>query len=548
MSSPLPVTDDPPGIPALRSDSRAMPGPPPPHLLWVRTGTAHVQFTEASGSSGTGTEEFHLTAGDGIWLPAGHHRVITEPGTVVFPLWFDPGTDLGDLAAPVRFRVPDSWQDWLIQHFNLQVTPLGGSGYSPDRIADLVLGARRSGGPGPRGAASGKAGSGGAGADVPDLPTDPAARTVAEELLRDPALDLTVDQWAARVLVSPRTLRRSFRTDTGLTFEQWRLHCRLTASVQYLAAGQRIDRIAGLVGFASRNGFTRAFRTRFGQTPRQFGRTLTTGDLDSGLALHATAVRQAGDLADLARSGVLSPAAPDLLFPARTPPHTNTQHVLSWMYRGSGYLDIGDRHLQRTQGTTTWIPAGAEHVTGIHRDSISLPVATATTADLRLTGPLQVRFPRNWDSYLMYCAVSSRSSLRPENYDPRQVLGLFRTHLAAQQALTLPMPTDPRSRAAALHYLRHMGASGTAHLSAGAGELPGELRTVFREQTGMSFPRWCYAARMRIARDLLAGGASTGAVARRVGYAHLPTFSAAFSRFHGLSPREYQERETSRPR
>ncbi|WP_406682326.1 helix-turn-helix transcriptional regulator [Rhodococcus erythropolis] len=38
---------------------------------------------------------------------------------------------------------------------------------------------------------------------------------------------------------------------------------------------------------------------------------------------------------------------------------------------------------------------------------------------------------------------------------------------------------------------------------------------------------------MRIARDLLIGGAKPSTVARRVGYAHLPTFSAAFSRFHG---------------
>ena len=40
------------------------------------------------------------------------------------------------------------------------------------------------------------------------------------------------------------------------------------------------------------------------------------------------------------------------------------------------------------------------------------------------------------------------------------------------------------------------------------------------------------------------GGAKPSAVARRVGYRHLPTFSAALSRFHGISPREYQERES----
>lgn len=74
-------------------------------------------------------------------------------------------------------------------------------------------------------------------------------------------------------------------------------------------------------------------------------------------------------------------------------------------------------------------------------------------------------------------------------------------------------------------------------------DAPADIRRAFREQTGMSFVRWCYAARMRIARDLLGGGAKPSAVAGRVGYAHLPTFSSAFTRFHGLSPREYQERE-----
>lgn len=64
----------------------------------------------------------------------------------------------------------------------------------------------------------------------------------------------------------------------------------------------------------------------------------------------------------------------------------------------------------------------------------------------------------------------------------------------------------------------------------------------------MTLGRWRYAARMRIARDLLAGGAPPSAVARRIGYAHLPTFSAAFSRFHGLSPRDYQQREPGRSR
>ncbi|MFE0712804.1 hypothetical protein ACFW29_37890 [Streptomyces sp. NPDC058865] len=34
------------------------------------------------------------------------------------------------------------------------------------------------------------------------------------------------------------------------------------------------------------------------------------------------------------------------------------------MYRGSGYLDIGDERYERERGVATWIPAGMEHVTG----------------------------------------------------------------------------------------------------------------------------------------------------------------------------------------
>ena len=115
--------------------------------------------------------------------------------------------------------------------------------------------------------------------------------------------------------------------------------------------------------------------------------------------------------------------------------------------------------------------------------------------------------------------------------------------VAAQRALSVPMPTDTRARAVAMDYLRLVGVSA----GSGAYDVPADVHRAFRDETGMSFARWRYAARMRIARDLLAGGAKPSAVARRVGYAHLPTFSAAFSRFHGLSPREYQEREIERP-
>lgn len=525
----LTSTSGPPPIPEMRSDSTGRPRRP--LLIWVRTGAAHVRIDDAV--------VFHLTAGEGAWIPGegwNHRAIVTDPDTVAFPLWPDPGT--ASLAEPTRFEVPDGWQDWLIQHFNLQITPLSGRGYSQDAITDLL---RR---PSSHPSAFARSGNTAPSAllALQAMPKTRGARAVAEELIRDPALDLTVEQWAARVFTSPRTLRRDFLTATGLTFEQWRLHCRLSTAVEFLASGYDVDQVAARVGFASGNGFTRAFKQQFGPTPHEFSRSLSVDCAAAELTQRATMARRTDDLVRMVRGNGAPATAPDLLPAARTPPHTNTNHVLSWMYRGSGYLNIGENRYERQRGVATWIPAEVEHISGIHENSISLPLGDAGTADLRLTGPLQVQFSPAWDNYLMYCSISARSILRPDDYDPGRIIDLFTEQVAAQRALSVPMPSDPRARAAAMDYLRRIGAAdGLA-----AFDIPTDVHQAFCTETGMTFARWRYAARMRIARDLLAGGAKASAVARRVGYAHLPTFSTAFTRFHGLSPREYQERETEK--
>lgn len=344
-------------------------------------------------------------------------------------------------------------------------------------------------------------------------------------------------EWATRVLSSPRTLLRDFRAETGLTFEQWRLSCRLHAAVEHLSTGHGVATVAARVGFATHNGLTRAFRKQFGLTPHEFSRELSARRGANGLALRATAAHGADQLACMMRA-TGAPDVPDKLPAGSTPAHSNTVHVLTWTYCGSGYLDIGARRYEKGRGVATWIPAGVEHITGARENSLSLPLGNAATGDLQLSEPLQAQFPPAWDDYLLFCSVSSRTPLRPDGYQPSHILELFADQVAVQRALSVPMPIDARARGVAIEYVRSVGTSGGPRIDAPAG-----VRRAFREQTGMSFARWSYAARMRIARDLIAGGAKPSAVTRRVGYAHLPTFSAAFTRFHGLSPREHQERQ-----
>ncbi|MFF9067315.1 helix-turn-helix domain-containing protein [Streptomyces sp. NPDC014891] len=544
MTSLSPFTagsGSPPPIPGARwSPTEA---PARPLLLWVRTGTAHVRLD--------GGPTLHLGAGEGVWIPAdvraetpadsrAGRTITTEPETVAFPLYPHAGVAAQGLPDLTRFDVPSGWQDWLIQLFNLQVTPFSGHGYSPEAVAELL---RHPGSPPPAPSAVGQDPSP-EGFASPPMPHARGARAVAEELMRDPGLDLTVERWAVRVLAGARTLRRDFLADTGLTFEQWRLHCRLAAAVELLAAGYDVDQVTALVGFASRNGLTRAFKGRFGLTPHEFGRKVHARPGAGGLTRRAAAARQTDDLIRMMRE-TDTPVPPEMLPPASTPSHTNDIHVLSWMYRGSGYLDIGDRRYERERGVATWIPAEREHVTGLRENSVSLPLGNASTADLHLTAPLQVRFSPAWDDYLMFCSISARSALRPDDHNPRHILDLFAEQVAAQRALSVPMPTDPRARAVAMDCLRRIGEPGGSHDAEAGGAHDAEIHRAFRDETGMTLGRWRYAARMRVARDLLAGGAPPSTVARRIGYAHLPTFSAAFSRFHGLSPREYQEREAA---
>jgi AraC-like DNA-binding protein/mannose-6-phosphate isomerase-like protein (cupin superfamily) len=518
-----------PQIPAARSDSTG--APRRPLLIWVRTGTAQVHID--------GEAALHLTAGQGAWIPADgwdHRAIVTQPGTVAFPLVLHVGA--GSTSELTRFEVPDIWQDWLIQHYNLNVTPLEGQGYTPKALIGLLS---QAGSPPSPPARRGNADSS-APLTLPEMPRAAGARAVAEQLIRDPVLDLTVEQWAARAHSSPRTLRRDFLADTGLVFEQWRLRNRLVASVEFLVVGYDVDQVAVRVGFASRNGFTRAFKQQWGLTPHDFGRKLSASSARVDLTPRAILAHQTDDLVRIVRGDEAFVNAPDLLLATRTPPHINDTHVLSWIYRGSGCLDIGDHRYERGRGVATWIPAGLEHVTALRENSISLPLGDASPGELRLTEPLQVQFSPAWDDYLMFCSISARSILQPDDYDPRHILNLFTDQVTMQRALSMPMPTHPRARAVAMDYLRRIGESGQST----AADIPAEVHRTFHDETGMTFARWRYVARMRIARDLLVGGAKPSAAARRVGYTHLSAFSAAFTRFHGISAREYQERETRR--
>ena len=293
-------------------------------------------------------------------------------------------------------------------------------------------------------------------------------------------------------------------------------------------------------GFASRNGFTRAFGAYYGISPREYAeRTAVTTD---GSSLRVAAARKKLMFA-LVLEGAAIPRESDaldrILPVTRTAPRVNDFSVLTWICRGEGWARVGDVTHQRKRGDAIWLPAGVENETGSPQGSLGLPIGTVYPDDVQFSEPLRTHFPPSWDTYLLHCSISAYTLLRPEDYDHRGILDIFGEQLAVERARVVPMPKDVGARAVASAFLQRVGTSADGTLD----ELPADFNEVFRRETGMTFASWQYAARMRMARELLTNGAKPSSVARRAGYTQLSNFSRAFSRFHGLPPREYQERE-----
>lgn len=94
-------------------------------------------------------------------------------------------------------------------------------------------------------------------------------------LLRsDPGSSVTLDEVAARVHTSTRTLARLFTNETGMTFSRWREHLRVVCAVDKLARGQSVTQTALELGYQSTSSFTTLFTRLLGSPPRRYMRAL----------------------------------------------------------------------------------------------------------------------------------------------------------------------------------------------------------------------------------------------------------------------------------
>ena len=103
-------------------------------------------------------------------------------------------------------------------------------------------------------------------------PTDPRAQALCELLAVDPGTERSLEDLAAQVGASRRTLERLFASETGLTIGQWRQRQRLVHALRRLAEGESVSSVAHAVGYRTASAFVAMFRQQLGDTPGRYFR------------------------------------------------------------------------------------------------------------------------------------------------------------------------------------------------------------------------------------------------------------------------------------
>ncbi|MFI5428107.1 helix-turn-helix domain-containing protein [Aeromicrobium sp. UC242_57] len=279
-------------------------------------------------------------------------------------------------------------------------------------------------------------------------------------------------------------------------FRQWRTACRLVAATDYLTTGRDVRWVSDRVGFESASGFCRAFRAEFGMPPSAYATLVRTPGANER---QRTAQRDA-EVVRLLRQQWTGQPGPRSIPASATPPLVNNFHVIIWMYRGCARVQVGERSWKLGTGQAIWLPAGIPNRVEVDADSIMMPIQSAPASTRLSEQDVQVfNVPEQDEEAMLRGAVAQYTCLRPPGYDELRGWYAFEDGVVGAVARV---------------------SSGTAEQS--------------------------FTAAMDSARRLLLGGMAPGSVAERLGYSHASSFSRAFTRSDGVSPRLFQQQGSFR--
>ena len=101
-------------------------------------------------------------------------------------------------------------------------------------------------------------------------PKERRAAKVAELLEADPSDRAGLSELSRRAGASARTIERTFKAETGMTFNRWRQQLRLVQALKLLAGGAKVTSVALDVGYNSPSAFISVFRRVLGESPARY--------------------------------------------------------------------------------------------------------------------------------------------------------------------------------------------------------------------------------------------------------------------------------------
>lgn len=214
---------------------------PAHELLWVRHGTL---------TSRVGDQLVTISEGFGLWIPAGvlHSGRLTAH-VDLFDAFFSPRRTPPGLDSPTVVSMTALLES-LLEHLAREDLDAGARARAEAVVFDTLAPSEHR-------------------LDLL-LPRDPRIGVIAEAVLEDPADGRSLEAWARELGVSPRTITRTFRATTGLSFARWRQAVRVHRALALLADGTAVQDVSAQLGYLHPSTFIDAFRRVMGSTPGAF--------------------------------------------------------------------------------------------------------------------------------------------------------------------------------------------------------------------------------------------------------------------------------------
>jgi AraC-like DNA-binding protein len=232
----------------------AQPWLPPVSVPERRESDIHVLLWQVRGTADLVVRGEHhpLTPGHAMWIPAGcRHEFTVHDSSVTMPVLFDVDDRVATLRSPALITIDRDLRTLLLAHVVATSTIVRSHADLARQILPLIA----------RTASLSAAMT---------MPTTAPALRIAQTLRADPSDVRSVEELAASVHTSVRTIERAFRAETGMTLRRWRIRSRMEAASALLRGHTRPDAVARRVGYTNVNAFRRVFVDHFGMSATEF--------------------------------------------------------------------------------------------------------------------------------------------------------------------------------------------------------------------------------------------------------------------------------------